>query len=279
MNNTIAYIKQALGNHFQPEEVRSLTHLILKDVCNFEPHQILLHKDKELSEVTREQIRQIVNRLLAYEPIQYILGSTSFYGYSFKVTPAVLIPRPETEELVDLIVHEEHAENLRLLDIGTGSGCIAISLAKQLKQPVVSALDISEKALEVAKSNADANQADVRFIHRDILSSDDLQLEKQDVIVSNPPYVMNREMEAMKQNVLDYEPHNALFVPDEDPLLFYRTIALFGIRYLKEGGRLYFEINAALGQETKALISELGYRDCILSKDLSQRDRIIKATR
>lgn len=279
MNNTIAYIKQALGNHFQPEEIRSLTHLILKDICNLEPHQILLHKDKDLSEATREEIKTIVERLRAHEPIQYILGTASFYGYSFKVTPAVLIPRPETEELVDLIVHEEKAENLRLIDIGTGSGCIAISLAKQLRYPTVSALDISEKALEVARNNAETNQAEVRFIQQDILNSEDLEIEKQDIIVSNPPYVMNQEMEAMKQNVLAYEPHNALFVPDEDPLLFYRTIALFGIRNLKDGGRLYFEINSALGQETKELLSELGYHDCKLIKDLSQRDRIIKAIR
>lgn len=279
MNNTIAYIKQALGNRFQPEEIRSLTHLILKDICNLEPHQILLHKDKDLSEATREQIKGIVDRLSAHEPIQYILGATSFYGYTFKVTPAVLIPRPETEELVDLIIQEEDKEGLHLLDIGTGSGCIAISLAKHLKHPVVSALDISADALEVARCNAETNQAEVHFIQQDILDSKEVEMEKQDIIVSNPPYVMIREKEAMEQNVVAYEPHGALFVSDEDPLLFYRAIALFGMRNLKDGGRLYFEINSALGEETKELLSETGYRDCTLIKDLSQRDRIIKATR
>lgn len=279
MNNTIAYIKQALGTHFEPEEIRSLTHLILKEVCNLEPHQILLHKDKDLSEATRKQIEGIVDRLCAHEPIQYILGTASFYGYTFKVTSAVLIPRPETEELVDLIIHEEQTEGLHLLDIGTGSGCIAISLAKQLKRPVTSALDISAEAIKVAKNNAEGNQAEVRFIQHDILNSEGFKIDKQDVIVSNPPYVMNQEKEAMKQNVLAYEPHDALFVSDEDPLLFYREIAAFGIRNLKNGGRLYFEINSSLGKETKELVSRMGYRDCILIKDLSQRDRIIKATR
>lgn len=279
MNNTIAYIKQALGTHFEPEEIRSLTHLILKEICHLEPHQILLHKDKDLSAVTREQISRIVDRLCAHEPIQYILGSVSFYGYTFKVTPAVLIPRPETEELVDLIIQEEQEGGLRLLDIGTGSGCMAISLAKQLESPVVSALDISEAALEVAKYNAELNQVNVHFIQQDILRSEAFQLEQQDVIVSNPPYVMNREKDAMQQNVLAYEPHGALFVPDDDPLLFYRAIGEFGLRNLKAGGRLYFEINSALGEETKALIAGMGYRNCTLLKDLSKRDRIIQAIR
>lgn len=279
MNNTLAYIKQALGNHFQPEEIRSLTHLIFKETCQFEPHQLLLYKDKELSEATREQIKRIVERLLANEPIQYILGKTTFYDYTFHVTPAVLIPRPETEELVDLIVHSEKAEGLQLLDVGTGSGCIAISLAKQLKQAKVTALDISHEALEVARTNALANKADVNFIQEDILSYDGAELEKLDFIVSNPPYVTYQEKDEMKQNVLAYEPHTALFVTNNDPLLFYRAIAQFGLRNLKEGGRLYFEINSTLGQETLKLLIEVGYHECTLIKDLSQRDRIIKALR
>lgn len=279
MNNTIASIKQALGTHFQPEEIRSLTHLILKEVCHLEPHQILLYKDKDLSAGTREQIEGIVTRLCAHEPIQYILGSVSFYGYTFKVTPAVLIPRPETEELVALIVQEEQEGGLRLLDIGTGSGCIAISLAKQLESPVVSALDISDSALDVAQYNAEANQVQIHFIRQDILNNNDLQIQRQDIIVSNPPYVMNREKEVIQRNVLDYEPHGALFVPDDDPLLFYRAIGEFGIHNLKAGGRLYFEINSALGEATKALIAGMGYRNCTLIKDISKRDRIIKAIR
>ncbi len=279
MNITIAYIKQALAHHFQPEEIKSLTHLILKEICHLEPHQILLHKDKDLSEATRKHIREIADRLSTHEPIQYILGTTSFYNYTFKVTPAVLIPRPETEELVDLIVRREQAEGLRLLDVGTGSGCIAVSLAKQLKHPVVSALDVSTEALEIAKSNAENNQAAIRFIQQDILNCRDLVIEKQDVIVSNPPYVRIQERDAMQRNVLAYEPHLALFVSNDDPLLFYRAIALFGLRNLKDGGRLYFEINSTLGKETKELISGMGYRDCTLIQDLSQKDRIITATR
>lgn len=279
MNNTIAYLKKALGNLFQPEEIRSLTHLIMKEVCNLEPHQILLDKDKDLSEATRERIKMIVERLVAQEPIQYILGSTSFYGYDFYVSPAVLIPRPETEELVDLIIGTEKNKNLKVLDIGTGSGCIAISLAKQLNQPDVSALDISDEALAVAEKNANRNHAQVRFIHSDILNDNLYTGEKLDIIVSNPPYVMNNEKAEMKQNVLNNEPHVALFVPDDDPLLFYRAIAMFGTRHLNKGGRIYFEINSALGKETMKLVSDLGYTDCLLIKDLSGRDRIIKAIR
>lgn len=279
MNEIIAYIKETLDDLFLPEEIRSLTHLIFREVCGFEPYQLILDKDKELSEATRERIKRITDRLAQREPIQYILGSTRFYGHAFKVTPAVLIPRPETEELVDRIVREERVEGLRLLDIGTGSGCIAISLEKQLRKPWVYALDISAEALEVATHNAIVNEASVHFIRQDILNEPDWTEEALDIIVSNPPYVMDREREEMEEHVLAHEPHGALFVPDEDPLLFYRTIARFGLHHLKEGGRLYFEINAALGDETRDLIAGLGYTDCLLIKDMAGKDRIIKAIR
>lgn len=279
MNETIAYIRQALENLFQPEEIRSLTRLIFREVCGLEPHQIILYKDKDLSDATRDRIKRIADRLAQHEPIQYILGTTTFYGYTFRVTPAVLIPRPETEELVDLIVHEEQTEGLRLLDIGTGSGCIAISLAKQLEKAIVYALDISAEALKVAAHNAETNGARVRFIQQDILHDEDWPEEAPDIIVSNPPYVMNRESKEMEERVLAHEPHSALFVPDENPLLFYRAIAHFGLCHLKTSGRLYFEINAALGNETRDLMVHLGYRDSRIIKDMAGKDRIIKAIR
>lgn len=279
MNDTISYIREALGNHFQPEEIRSLVHLILKEVCGLEPHQVFLHKDRNLAEAEETKIKEITKRLCKGEPVQYILGSVSFYGYNFRVSPAVLIPRPETEELVDLIVREEKESGLHVVDIGTGSGCIAVSLAKSLNRPHVSAIDVSAEALLVAEENAKRNDAGVRFLHSDILTGDLTLAAKPDIIVSNPPYVMDKEKNEIKNNVMEYEPHLALFVPDNDPLLFYKAIARWGLGNLNEGGRVYFEINSALGRETSELMSGMGYRESILIKDISGRDRIIKATK
>lgn len=279
MNSILAYIKEALADQFPPEEIRSLSHLILRTVCHLEPHQILLHKDTDLSDAEKQRIRSIVERVAGQEPIQYITGSTSFYGRDFRVTPAVLIPRPETEELVELIVRDEKAEGLQLLDIGTGSGCIAISLAKELARPVVYAIDISREALAVAKENARANNAAVTFAIADILNGAPCLSEPLDLIVSNPPYVADSEREEMKENVLAHEPHVALFVPDEDPLLFYRAIAGYGLSNLRKGGRIYVEINAAFGEATRQLFTDAGYADSSLIRDMSGKDRIIKATR
>ncbi|MDD2436189.1 MAG: peptide chain release factor N(5)-glutamine methyltransferase [Massilibacteroides sp.] len=279
MNETLAYLKQALGNQNSPEEVRSLIHLIMKKVCRLEPHQLFLDKDKDLSDAEKAEIRLIVQRLSRQEPIQYILGETLFYGYRFRVTPAVLIPRPETEELVERIIREEKTERLQVLDIGTGSGCIAVSLARQLNQASVWAVDISEEALSVARENAKRNLAEVTFLQMDVLQAEPELPGKLDLLVSNPPYVMNGEKQAMEQNVLNYEPHQALFVSDNDPLVFYRAIADLGRRLLKEGGRLYLEINAALGKETLDVLKERQYKECQLEKDLSGKDRMIKAIR
>ncbi len=279
MDETIAYLKKALGNHYQPEEVRSLIHLIMEKVCNLKPYQLIFDKDKDLSDAEKSQIRSIVQRLCNQEPIQYILGSTVFYGCEYRVTPAVLIPRPETEELVEQILLEEKADGLRVLDIGTGSGCIAISLAKYLNRASVWALDISEESLAIAEENARNNAVQVCFIQGDLRKEIPSLPDKLDIIVSNPPYIRLMEKQAMSQNVLGYEPHQALFVPDDDPLLFYRIIANLGQRLLKKGGRLFLEINAALGKQTLDLLSDRNYQNCSLKKDLSGKDRIVKATR
>lgn len=279
MNETLTYVKATLKDYFRPEEIRSLTHLLFKEVCGLEPHQLLLYKDKDLSNAEKEKIRSITERLIKNEPIQYLLGKAICYDFIFLVNPSVLIPRPETEELIDLIVRRERTKGLQLLDIGTGSGCIAISLAKALDEPDVSAIDISADALQVAQQNAKINQAKVRFFQMDILKSADLPVNELDIIVSNPPYVMNGEKTSMRPNVLDYEPHTALFVSDNDPLVFYREIARLGKTHLKCGGRIYFEINAALGIETQELLVNEGYRDCCLVKDISGKDRILYATR
>jgi release factor glutamine methyltransferase len=212
------------------------------------------------------------------KPIQYILGETEFYGLPFLVNENTLIPRPETEELVEWILestkYEEQNTKLNVLDIGTGSGCIAISLAKNLPSAQVSAIDVSEKALATAHKNAKINKVDVNFILKNILETESLD-EKYDVIVSNPPYVRNLEKEEIKPNVLEYEPHLALFVEDNDALLFYRKIAALAKKNLSENGKLYFEINQYLGKETVRLLEGMDFKNVILKKDVYGNDRMI----
>jgi release factor glutamine methyltransferase len=215
-------------------------------------------------------------------PIQYILGVTHFYGLEFEVNSAVLIPRPETEELVDWIVQKSKIKNqkskIKILDIGTGSGCIAIALAKNLPNAQVFALDVSEKALATAKKNAEKNQVQLSFIHQSILETEDLAQEF-DIIVSNPPYVRELEKHEIKNNVLDNEPHLALFVEDNDALIFYRKIAQLAQKNLKSEGQLYFEINQYLGKETLNLLLEMGFKNCELRQDIYGNDRMIQCSK
>lgn len=278
MTETIAYIKKMLDTCYPPHEISSITRLIMEHVCSIQPYQLLLDKGKELSDTEKEQIKQIVNRLKNSEPIQYILGETFFYGFTFQVTPAVLIPRQETEELVELILRDCKDQETRILDIGTGSGCIAITLARYLMQAQVYALDISAEALAIAQKNATTNQANVSFMEIDILSTQTNPFNQQfNCIVSNPPYIMNKEKIDMEQNVLAHEPHLALFVPDDDPLLYYRTIARLGKEWLQDKGTLYFEINAQCGRQTAEMLEAEGYNAIEIIQDISHKDRIIKA--
>lgn len=216
-----------------------------------------------------------VENLLMGMPIQYILGKGPFYGREFVVSPAVLIPRNETEELVHLIIKENPKESLHILDIGTGSGCIPVTLALEMKMPTVFGIDISEEALDIAKKNADLLQSKVDFIQSDILK-EELPFEDLDIIVSNPPYVRHSEKNLMHTNVLAYEPHLALFVYDEDPLLFYRIISQKALKTLKSGGKLYFEINEAFGKETKELMERTGFLDVEIFEDLNGRQRMVR---
>ena len=216
-----------------------------------------------------------VENLLMGMPIQYILGKGPFYGREFVVSPAVLIPRNETEELVHLIIKENPKEGLHILDIGTGSGCIPVTLALEMKMPTVFGIDISEEALDIAKKNADLLQSKVDFIQSDILK-EELPFEDLDIIVSNPPYVRHSEKNLMHTNVLAYEPHLALFVYDEDPLLFYRIISQKALKTLKSGGKLYFEINEAFGKETKELMERTGFLDVEIFEDLNGRQRMVR---
>lgn len=282
MTETVAYIRRALGDIYPPPEIKSLIRILLEQVCGLSPHQQILYKDKELSTTDKEEIKRMVERLQAGEPIQYIAGYTSFLGLKISVNPSVLIPRPETEELVDRIIRNHPQPGIRLLDVGTGSGCIAIALSKYLANPDVVALDVSPEALKVATSNATLNRVNIRFLQTDVRVTGevlDLLPAFFDIIVSNPPYVMEREKSGMERNVLEYEPSLALFVPDEDPLLFYRSIADIGLLRLNPGGFLYLEINAQCGPETVAMLEQRGYTSLSLIRDLSGRNRFIQAVR
>lgn len=283
MTEAVSYISNTLKGLYPTSETGSFARLIMEHVCGLAPHNLMAGKVRDLSDTERRTIEDIVARLQKFEPIQYILGEAHFYGLTFEVNPSVLIPRPETEELVERIVLDNAGKaGIRLLDIGTGSGCIAITLAKQLDRADVSAIDISAEALAVARRNAARNIAAVSFYEMDILAAATNKAPfggKFNCIVSNPPYVMNSEKTAMKDNVLKHEPHLALFVADENPLLFYRAIARFGQVFLEDGGHLYFEINAQCGAQTVEMLQQEGYRNIELIRDLSGKDRITKAQR
>jgi release factor glutamine methyltransferase len=278
MKQTIDYIHSELSGLYPPREVDQFVALLLRHVCGMTRADIIVHKDRVLPENLTSEIHRFTLRLKQYEPIQYVFGSAPFLDYEFRVTPAVLIPRPETEELVELITAESPESGLRVLDVGTGSGCIASSLALRLKTPTVTAFDVSPDALAVARDNADRLGADVAFREVDILTFDASgEAGAYDVIVSNPPYVCDSERAEMEPNVLRYEPELALFVPDADPLRFYRRIAELGLTLLTPGGRLYFEINARFGRETEAMLAALGYTELRTLRDIHGRERITSA--
>lgn len=260
------------------QEIESISKLIFEKVPGLSKLQVHLNQHLKISGANLTQIKEIINRLIQFEPIQYILGETEFYGLTLKVNPAVLIPRPETEELVDWIIKDYHLLNPVILDIGTGSGCIPISLLKNLPGASAEGWDISTEALMVAKENAVINQVNIDFHYADILKPTlPSQKEKYDIIVSNPPYITTSEQLSMLKNVIDYEPHIALFVPDTDSLIFYRAIADIAINQLKSGGNLYFEINEAYGNKTVDLLVLKGFKNIILKKDINGKERMIKA--
>ena len=262
------------------EEASSLFFMTLEHVSGISRINYFERQQQDVTPDLETSIIKILSELSSGKPVQYVFGEAWFYRLKFKVGPAVLIPRDETEELVDMIINLEkkQANALRkLLDIGTGSGCIAIAIKKNLPQFDVSALDFSVTALEVAKANAKTNEVNVNFIHADIFTyRSDI---KYDVIVSNPPYVKEDEKPAMHQNVLQFEPHSALFVSNEDPLVFYRIIADFAMASLNDGGSLYYEINEYLGAETKALMISKGFKFVTIHKDLQQKDRMLSCKR
>ena len=259
------------------EEAESFFYLILENKHKLRRIDLALNPNFDFSEKDILVWEKIKSRLLKEEPIQYILGSTHFMDLSFKVTPDVLIPRPETEELVEWIINEsKNRTKLKILDIGTGSGCIAISLAHHLPDAEVFAIDVSAKALQMAKQNALLNHVEVHFLEIDILKAENLP-QQFDIIVSNPPYVRNLEKEEIKNNVLEHEPHLALFVNDFDALLFYKKIAELSIKNLNNNGQLFFEINQYLGREMVQLLEDLQFSNIELRKDIYGNARMTRA--
>ena len=277
LKEAIEQLRNGLAGVAEPQEVQAMIRVICEDVFNYDQVDVALRQDSELPEFAQGRIADIISRLQRHEPLQYIVGTARFHGHCFKVTPAVLIPRPETEQLVDLIVDENPGSDLRVLDMGTGSGCIAISLARALKFPQVDALDVSRDALEVARANAADLKVKVRFFESDMLAPQ--PPARYDIIVSNPPYICWSEREAMEPNVLDYEPGQALFVPDNDPLLFYKAIVPYAAQSLERGGRLYLEINRRFGAEVKHLLEDNGFDEVRIIDDSYGNPRFVKGVR
>lgn len=294
IQDAIQLFRDELKNLYSADEIENFIFSSMNEYFGFTRRHLQLKANQTLGEKETERFKIILSELKNHKPIQYILGRTEFYGLKIRVNEYVLIPRPETEELVEMILKESpNAGNI--LDIGTGSGCIAIALKKNISDATVSALDISDEALLIAKSNAILNQTHVNFLQADILQASNPpfsgfllsqsgkgEREKRrsgegtsfDVIVSNPPYIRHSEKSTMSKNVLDYEPHIALFVNDDDALVFYKAISDFALQNLSPDGKLYFEINESLGKEVKHLLEGNGFKNVEVKKDMSGKDRI-----
>jgi len=286
IGDVFAAYKLALQKIYEPNELSAITLLVISHVSDITNARIKAFSEYELTQKQAEKLTAILEELKTGRPVQYILGETEFYGLTFKVNPSVLIPRPETEELVEWALSSVGSSQLvagSILDIGTGSGCIAISLKKHLPGATVSAIDISVAALRTAKKNAELNGADIDFIEADILYSNlafpnhSPLTTDYSLIISNPPYVTLHDKTQMHQNVTDFEPHTALFVPEDDPLVFYKAIANFAIDNLTPDGLLFFEINESYGKEIIELLTNKGFKHIGLKKDMSGKDRMIKA--
>lgn len=278
MESLFAFIRQQLESEYSIAEIKSIAAMVCNDLLDISTVDLHAGKYTDLSADKAQKLKDIISRLLKHEPIQYIIGSTYFCGLRLNTAPGVLIPRPETEELVRLII-EEATEKPAILDIGTGSGCIAIALNKMLPESDVTAWDISKEALNIARSNNELQHTNVQFEQKDILQVERPTNSRFDIIVSNPPYVTESDKYEMQQEVLDYEPSIALFVEDNDPLLFYRHIAEYAFQALKAKGKLYFEINQRFGKEMKGLLSNLQFHHIRLLQDQFGNDRIITAQR
>lgn len=258
-------------------EIRVTYRLMMDHYFGFSATDLALKRDHRFTESELVKIIHCVKRLLKHEPFAQIIGETEFYGLKFYVNQHTLIPRPETEELVEWVLNDWSNQTPTILEIGTGSGCIPIALKRNLSKSSITSYDVSKEALEVASKNAELNQVTVNFQEIDILTAVLDENQKWDIIVSNPPYIAKQEMESMHQNVVDYEPHLALFVSDEDPLVFYRKIAEIGLQHLAKDGAIYVEINQYLSQRSVELFQTIGYSHVELRQDINGNDRMIKA--
>lgn len=282
---TYQQLSRRLAKVYDEGEAKAIARMVYEVRYGLTMSEIILMRNEECG-VWNEELEEIAQRLERKEPVQYVLGEAEFGGRKFHVAPGVLIPRPETAELCQWIIDNGQwiidsgqwiMDPLTILDIGTGSGCIAVTLAAEMPEAKVTAWDISAKALDIARKNAQRHQVDVQFEQKDILNFQLSTLNSHlSIIVSNPPYICRKEAEAMEQNVLDYEPHTALFVPDDDPLLFYRAIADFGLTALKEDGWLYFEINPLYADDLVSLLKEKGYHDIEIKNDQFDKQRFIR---
>ena len=280
MKQLIDKIGLALAERYEKEEQSAIIRAICCDILDIPTTTYYIKEKIALTSKQETRLEEILHRLQQGEPLQYIEGKAPFHGMEFAVRPGVLIPRPETAELVDWIVQEYTSQSPRILDMGTGSGCIAIALDKQLPGAKVEACDISPEALDVAKENNERNGASVTFFKHDILDLTTPLPHSYDIIVSNPPYIMQSEQESMEQHVTEWEPHTALFVPDNDALCFYRAIAEIGMtEALEPGGCIYVEINQALGAETVALFESYGYKEVTLRRDIYGKERMVKGVK
>lgn len=259
------------------DELNAIFYLLAENFLGIKKVEVSMQLHRVLTIEETKLFDAALSALQKEQPIQYIIGETYFYGLPIKVNNSTLIPRPETEELVDWIIEEKRYNSPEIIDIGTGTGCIAISLAKHIKNANLTAIDISKEALKIAKKNARLNNSFVEFIQTDILQVSRLP-KFYDVIVSNPPYVRNSEKQFIQKNVLSYEPHNALFVSDNDPLVFYNKIADIALKNLNTNGMLFFEINEAFGEKLVTLLMKKGFKNICLKKDVFGKDRMIKAT-
>ncbi|WP_372744853.1 peptide chain release factor N(5)-glutamine methyltransferase [Lutibacter sp.] len=267
-----------LSGLYPETEIQSFYHLLTKFRLKLSRIEVALQPEYIIIENDLNFLQNAVSDLKKHIPVQYITEETEFYGLKFKVNKSVLIPRPETEELVNWIVNDyKNATEIKILDFGTGSGCIAISLAKFFPKATIYAVDVSKKALEIAKENAAKNNVNINFVEANILNINVLE-EKYDIIVSNPPYVRELEKELMQKNVLENEPHLALFVKNDNPLIFYDKIADLALNHLTKNGTLYFEINQYLGNDMTTLLTSKGFKNCVLKKDFYDVDRMLKAT-
>ena len=277
MQKTFEYIRLKLNGLYPDREIFGFCLLIAEHLTGLSRTKIIVNKNTIFSCEQMRIVEKYVENLIDFVPIQYILGEAFFYGLNFSVNRSTLIPRPETEELVDWIIEENKCRDVQnILDIGTGSGCIAVVLKKHLPTAIVTAFDISDEALQTASVNAANHQLDVAFVQSDILQFPKYDT-KWDIIVSNPPYIPDNEKTEMDANVTAHEPHTALFVPTDDPVLFYRHIAMFARNHLTKGGKLYFEIHRNYGRDCVNLLTEFGFTEIILRKDMSENDRMICA--